>query len=63
MPRYEVSFIAPVVACKTIIVDADTEDEAYNVALGMVEEPYYQDLKVWELEFDDCVQCEGITEI
>lgn len=63
MPRYEVSFIAPVLASKTLIVDAPTEDEAYNIAFAMVEEPFYQDLTKWELEFDDCVQCDGINEL
>jgi hypothetical protein len=63
MAKYEVSFIAPVLASKTILVEAESEDDAYNVAFSMVEEPYYQDLKVWDLEFDDCIQCDGIAEI
>lgn len=63
MARYEVSFIAPVFASKTLIVDAATEDEAYNTAFGMIEEPFYSDLTKWELTFDDSIQCDGINEI
>lgn len=63
MPKYEVSFIAPVFASKTLIVVANDEDEAYNTAFALIDEPYYQDLKKWDLTFDDSVQCDGISEI
>lgn len=63
MPKYEVSFIAPVLASKTLIVVAPNEEEAYNIAFSLIDDPYYQDLKKWDLDFDDSPQCDGIIEI
>lgn len=63
MPRYEVTFIAPVTASKVIVVDAANEDEAYNAAFEMIEEPFYNDATKWELEFEDAVQVDDVQEI
>ena len=63
MSRYEVSFVVPVVASKTLLVEAPNEDEAYNIAYEMIDGDYYKDPKVWDLEFDDAAQCDGILEI
>lgn len=63
MPKYEVTFIAPVMASKTLVVDAINEDEAYNTAYEMIEEPFYNDLTRWELEFEEAIQVDDVQEI
>lgn len=63
MPKYEVTFIAPVMASKTLVVDAINEDEAYNTAYEMIEEPFYNDLTKWELEFEDAIQVDDVQEV
>lgn len=63
MPKFEVSFYAPVMAYKTLIVEAVDEDEAYNTANELIDEPFYNDPTKWELEFTDHVEVDDVKEI